>query len=269
MGHEHSDTAVRWIGLDRTGIRLECADFGGSGSPVVLLHGLAGRATEWRETASWLTEHHRVVAPEARGHGRSERRPGDVSRAAHVADAEMWIRHVADGPVVLVGQSLGGHTALLVAARYPDLVAELVVVEATPARDPDAAREVQEWLETWPVPFASRDEALSFFGRNRGWAEAWTDGLEQRNDGLWPTFEIAVMVESLRENTTTSYWDEWNSIACPTMVVVAEENRHSDGVDRMLEQQPASSLVAIPDAGHDLHLDNPAAWRHALAAFTR
>jgi pimeloyl-ACP methyl ester carboxylesterase len=224
---------------------------------------------EWKETASWLTERHRVFAPEARGHGRSERCPRDLSRAAHVADVARWIQDIAEEPVMLVGQSLGGHTAFLVGARHPDLVAKLVVVEATPERDPEAPQKVREWLESWPVPFASRDGAVAFFGRNDAWSKAWAGGLEQREGGLWPSFEIDVMVESLRENATDSYWDEWRSITCPTMVVVAQTDASPPETRRMLDEQPHARLVAIPDAGHDLHLDNPAAWRQALVGFTR
>src|SRR5581483_9482705 len=73
----------------RGGVRLACAVYGGEGSPVALLHGVAGNAREWDDTASWLVESHRVFAVDARGHGQSERRPGDVSRAARSAKSCM------------------------------------------------------------------------------------------------------------------------------------------------------------------------------------
>src|SRR4051794_3419557 len=118
--------------FERAGVRLAGLDFGGEGPPVLLLHGLAGYAGEWAETAGWLTERCRVVALDARGHGRSERFPADVSRAAHVADAAFAIERLALAPVVAVGQSLGGQTALLLAAERPDLVRGLVVADASP-----------------------------------------------------------------------------------------------------------------------------------------
>lgn len=66
----------------------------------MFLHGLAGHADEWSKTASWLIEHHRVLAPDARGHGNSERLPDDVSPDAQVADVAFIIEELALGPVV-------------------------------------------------------------------------------------------------------------------------------------------------------------------------
>jgi len=111
-----------WTTLDRDGVRLACRHFGGDGQSVFLLHGLAGHAEEWAQTASWLTARYRVEALDARGHGHSERAPADVSLDAQVADAAFVIEHLGLRPVVLVGQSLGGVTALALAAERPDLV---------------------------------------------------------------------------------------------------------------------------------------------------
>lgn len=240
----------------------------------MLLHGLAGHAREWDETAHWLTANHRVLAPDLRGHGRSERHPRDVSRDAHVADVAAWIEHLDQRPVALIGQSLGGHTAFLVAARDPGLVERLVVVEASPGpRGPTDGRENSEavsrltqWLESWPRPFSSREQAVAFFDRNDAWAKAWADGLEPRPDGLYPAFDRHVIVETLTA-ASGDYWDEWRSITCPTLLVIASEAPDASIARDMLAQQPNASLVEIADAGHDLHLDNPAAWREALDRF--
>ncbi|MEU2542702.1 alpha/beta fold hydrolase [Streptomyces iakyrus] len=59
----------------REGVRIACPDWGGSGPPVVLLHGLAGHAGAWDCLARDLSPRHRVVAVDQRGHGASERRP--------------------------------------------------------------------------------------------------------------------------------------------------------------------------------------------------
>jgi pimeloyl-ACP methyl ester carboxylesterase len=233
----------------------------------MLLHGLAGHAEEWAETAGWLVASRRVFALDARGHGRSERAPTDVSRGAHVADLEFWLESLELGPVVLVGQSLGGHTAFLVAAHRPDLVSGLVVAEATPEADPDAPEEVRRWLESWPVPFASREAALEFFGGDTLWARAWADGLETSANGLRPRFEIEVMIASLKEAAERDFWQDWLRVRSPTLVVRAEHGVPHDLALRMIEVQPAATLVEITHARHDVHLEQPAQWRAALESF--
>ena len=253
--------------LNRGDVTLACADYGGRGDPVVFLHGLAGHAEEWAETADWLADSHRVLALDARAHGRSERSPSDTSRAAHVADVEFWLERLALGPVTLVGQSLGGHTAFLVAARRPDLISGLVVAEATPEPDRDAPENVRRWLESWPVPFASREAALGFFGGHTLWARAWADGLGASLGGLRPRFDINVLIATLQETAERDYWQEWTCTRAPSLVVRAEDGVPRDVALRMVEARPGVRLAEITGARHDVHLEQPAQWRAALESF--
>jgi pimeloyl-ACP methyl ester carboxylesterase len=258
----------QWHAAERAGTRLTCLDHGGTGSPLLLLHGLGGYAREWDETASWLSPTHRVVVPEQRGHGRSERSPTDVSPEAFVGDAEMWIEGLDLGPAVAVGQSLGGLTAFLLAARRPELVRAVVVVEATPGAEPDAPARLSAWLESWPVPFGSRREAAEFFGGDGAGPKAWAAGLEERPGGLWPSFDPEGLVAILTEASERSYWDEWARVRCPALVVRGKKGWMSDDeTRRMAETLPAARFAEIPDAGHDLHLERAERWRSALEDF--
>jgi pimeloyl-ACP methyl ester carboxylesterase len=258
-----------WTFLQRGDVRLASRDFGGVGSSVLLLHGLAGHADEWTETAGWLTRRCRVLALDARGHGRSERVPLDVSRSAHVADAVFVIETLGLAPVVLIGQSLGGITALLVAAERADMMRGLVVVDASPARGDEAlVNEVGDSLANWPVPFPSHDAAVAFFGGASLLADAWADGLELRGDGWWPRFDVDIMVRTLRDAVSRPYWDQWDRIQCPTLVM-----RAGNGVipvadaQAMNERLPQAQLIELPGAKHDLHLDHSAEWQSVLSQF--
>jgi pimeloyl-ACP methyl ester carboxylesterase len=250
-------------------VPLACLDFGGDGPAVLLLHGLAGHAAEWSATAAGLTARHRVLALDARGHGRSERHPDDVSRRAHVADVAAVIEALALAPVVLVGQSLGAHTALLVAARRPELVRGLLVAEATPdAGDEAAVAALGRSLRSWPVPFPSRDAAARFFAGRSADPSAWVEGLEHRDGSWWPRFEIEVMERTLREATGRDVWPEWASIRCPTLVVRAGRGIVAPVLAReMVDRLGSARLAEVADAGHDLHLDAPDAWRACLRSF--
>jgi pimeloyl-ACP methyl ester carboxylesterase len=259
----------RWGTFDRDGTRLAWLDAGGHGPPVLLLHGLAGYVGEWRDTAQALTHHHRVIALEQRGHGRSERLPRDLARSAYVSDAVALLEHLQLGPTALVGQSLGGHTAFLVAARRPDLVSALVVAEASAGGPAEQVPEqVRKALTAWPVPFASRQAALDHFGGDTPKGRAWADGLENRSDGWWPRFDLEVMVASLAEIATRSYWNEWQQIQCPTFLVTATRSDipKSDTL-AMVDQLQSAQLVELPDTGHDLHLEQPDLWKKTISDF--
>ncbi|HEY9366945.1 alpha/beta hydrolase [Streptomyces sp.] len=252
----------------RDGVALAVRDGGGDGPPVVLLHGLAGHAGEWDATARLLRPRHRVVAVDQRGHGASDRRPADVSRAAYVGDVVAVLDALGIDRAVLVGQSLGGHTALLTVAAHPARAAALVLVEASPGGPhPEGPDHVGGWLDSWPAPFASREAAVSFLGGGAV-GEGWAAGLEERADGWWPRFDRDVMVGALAENTTRSWWDEWQRVACPALAVLGQDSFvDGDEAAEMLDRRPDTYAASVPGTGHDLHLERPDALHALLAGF--
>lgn len=267
--------SAAWVELTHDGVRLACREFGGSGPPALLLHGVAGQAGDWAETASWLTTRCRVLALDARGHGLSEREPNDVSCAAHLADASTLIEQLEQRPVILVGHSFGGVTALLLAARRPELVRALILADASPAGDPETAKlvasRVGDTLRRWPVPFATQAAGLDFFLEQFATslaAEAAADGLEQRDDGWWPRFDVDVMVRTVTEAISKERWEEWQQISCPTLVVRAGAgNIKPEVAQEMLSRLPGTRLVDITGASNVVHLDRPDEWRAIVTGF--
>jgi pimeloyl-ACP methyl ester carboxylesterase len=254
--------------LSRLGVLLSALDYGGEGAPVVLLHGLAGNAEEWANTASWVKDNHRVVGLDHRGHGKSMRCPPSVEPAALVEDVVAWLDELELERVALVGQSFGGHIAFLIAASHPDKVARLVVAEASPSPDHEAEQAVRSWLESWPVPFQDHQAAIQFFGGNSLWARSWSSGLERRGDGLWPTFDVHTLVRMLREIASRDHWDAWQSIRCPTLIVRGERGMGEDDAACMAAKLERGAIVAtVRDAGHDVHLEQPEEWRNAVEPF--
>ncbi|MFJ2926392.1 alpha/beta fold hydrolase [Streptomyces massasporeus] len=98
------------------GTRIAHRDHHPAGRPTttfLLLHGLAGHQGEWDTLAGQLrSDGNRVVTYDARGHGASTRTPANATREAHVQDAVALIEALDLAPVTLLGQSLGGHTAM-------------------------------------------------------------------------------------------------------------------------------------------------------------
>jgi pimeloyl-ACP methyl ester carboxylesterase len=103
---------------------------GGSGPPLLLVHGLGGAAANWTELAPLLAARHRVVVPDLPGHGGSTALPGVAGlepfadRVAIVAEREGML------PAPVVGHSLGGMIVLRLALSRPDQVQALVLAGA-------------------------------------------------------------------------------------------------------------------------------------------
>jgi len=249
--------------------RLHVLDQPGNGVPVVILHGLAGSSTEFAPTAAALGGH-RVLRIDARGHGRSTRNPSDVSRAAHVSDVVLVIEQLVGGPVGLVGQSMGGHTALLVAAARSDLVARLVLLEAGVGGDGDASSRaaMAEFFHSWPVPFRTKDEAKEFLGEG-ALADAWVADLEMRDDGLWPRFDADVMVDTIADVDAAACWDAWQRVIAPTLAIFASRGMFDERAKTELVGRGRAVLRADIVGSHDAHLDAFEEWMRVVAPFLR
>ncbi|HEY8985881.1 MAG TPA: alpha/beta hydrolase [Streptomyces sp.] len=235
--------------------------------PFLLLHGLAGHLGEWNDlTTRLLTAGHRVIRYDATGHGASTRTPPDMSRTAAAADAATLLTALNTGPAILVGQSLGGVTALLTAATHPTLVQALILIEAGPAQaTPDLPTQITTWLDTWPTPFPSYEEAVTFFGH-----PSWADSLHWHPDGTGhPRIDPTAMLAAVQELTTCDHWHEWTSLRCPTLVVRGAQGSMPElEAAAMLERRPQDTLLTtIPNAGHDVHLDRPAELYGAISGF--
>ncbi|WP_028933306.1 alpha/beta fold hydrolase [Pseudonocardia spinosispora] len=106
---------------------------GSGGRPLVALHPLALSGRVWDPMASVLAGagRHTVLAPDARGHGRSGWDRGPFSIADLADDVAAIIERHGQGPADVVGLSMGGSTAILLAVRHPHLVRRLVLADTT------------------------------------------------------------------------------------------------------------------------------------------
>ncbi|HUB40370.1 MAG TPA: alpha/beta hydrolase [Streptosporangiaceae bacterium] len=245
-------------------VRLSYLDNDADGPVIVALHGLAGTGDEFIATASAAGGSYRFVLPDLRGHGHSTRRPADVSRAAFVDDVAAVIRHVSpDRPVTLVGQSMGGHTAILAAASFPALIGRLIVVEATVAVGVDPAR-IGDYFRSWPAPFPSVVEAREFLGED-ALAQSWIGHLEPLEDGrLVPSFDADVM-QRVMEGVSDPRWEEWKSVTAPTTAVFATKSMFStEEQAAFVAGRPGTRHIVLPGGSHDAHLDATAEWTTVL-----
>jgi pimeloyl-ACP methyl ester carboxylesterase len=102
----------------------------GKGSPIVLIHGVAGRAEQWDQTVQLLADHHTLVAPDLLGHGDSAKPRGDYSLGAHASGIRDLLVALDIERATVVGHSLGGGIAMQFAYQFPERCERLVLVSS-------------------------------------------------------------------------------------------------------------------------------------------
>lgn len=245
------------------GVTIAYTIFDGVEPAVVILHGLAGSSREFIPTAEALNGR-RVILIDQRGHGRSTTRPADTSRNAFVSDVVRVVIEEASKPVILVGQSMGAHTAMLVAAARGDLVRQLVLLEGNQGGGTASEHSaLGDFFRSWQIPFANRAEAAAALG-DGPLAGAWVEDLDERPDGLQPRFDADVM-QATAEAMGEPRWNEWEAVETPTLVIYADggmftEQQKSEFVRRGRNAR----RIDVTAASHDAHLDALDQWMDAL-----
>ena len=116
--------------LIRDGVRL-CFEEAGSGTPPLLfVHGWTCDHTFFAPQFEHFGRAHRVIAVDLRGHGASDKPQQDYTITAFADDVRWLCEQVGAEKPVLIGHSMGGVIALVVAARYPDLPAAIVTLDS-------------------------------------------------------------------------------------------------------------------------------------------
>lgn len=240
-------------------MRLHWQSEGSGARTVVFLHGLAGHCGEWAASAHALADRFRTIRIDQRAHGRSTRNPADLSRIAFADDIAAIIDTDA---VTLVGQSMGAHTALLVADRHPDRVAHLIMVEGDVGGGGEQPlTEVTQAISSWPSSFPSYDAVRDFFGGDNPAGRAWADGYEERDGRWWPLFDPTLTAEIMRPVFAAERWDVWDRLTCRVDLVLGENSAiDQNRVDLMCARRPEAGRHVVPGAGHDVHLDQPDHW---------
>ncbi|KUN80060.1 alpha/beta fold hydrolase [Streptomyces griseoruber] len=247
-------------------------------SGVLLLHGLMGRASHWASTARWLSERHRAVALDQRGHGQSEKPPeAAFTREAYVEDAEAALEQLRLTPAVLIGHAMGALTAWQLAAKRPDLVRAVILCDMRASALGSASqREWADWFTSWPLPFATLADVRKWFGEDDPWVERpnpsrgefYAEVMQESPDGWRPVFAPEQMLKSRETWVYDAHWEELTQVQCPALVV-----RGLDGelgraeAQEMVRVLPRGEYAEVADAGHLVHYDQPEAWRTAIEPF--
>lgn len=143
---EAADISRQDSDIDLGGLRLRCDDVG-DGPVIVLLHGLGASRADWVEVVPRLTAAgYRVVVPDLRGHGDSERPRGPYRPEVFADDVEALLAALDIDEYVVVGHSMGGAVATTLALRRLPGLRGLAIANSVPAFNP---RRPREHFEVW------------------------------------------------------------------------------------------------------------------------
>lgn len=264
----------------RAGQRGPAAGMQGGRRPgALLLHGLLGRASHWAATVRRLAPRYRAIALDQRGHGHSGRPEALCGPDAYAADAIAAVEQLGLAPVTLIGHSTGALTAWQVAARRPDLVAAVVICDmrASALGETDQRR-WEDWLRSWPLPFATLGDVRHWFGAEDPWADPpgpgrgdfYAEIMAEGEDGWRPRTAPGHLLRSRELWIRDAHWDELAQVRCPALVVRGPDGELGRAeAQEMVRVLPRGRYAEIPDAGHLVPWDRPEAWYGTVEEFLR
>ena len=241
-------------------------ELSGDGSPsLALVHGFACDHMDWTAQVEALSERHRVVTCDLRGHGYTPGNPQDCSIETYGADVAELVETLQLAPAVLVGHSMGCRIVLEAACQRPGAVAGLVLIDGsrTGSGDPDAAELATHekiaakgfrifledfFRDMFPVPFDRSEEiieractlpaeiGLTLFPRISRW------DAQHMNAALAAVQVPLMVIQSTYMGATLKRES-------------LQAGQSSPWLDRVREYAPNARIEIVSGAGHFVHME--------------
>ena len=257
---------------------------GGSGPPILLVHGIAGSCNTFDLVLPYLARHHEVIAPDLLGHGQSAKPRGDYSLGAHAAGLRDLLEMLELPSATVVGHSMGGGIAMQFAYQFPKRCDRLVLVSSG-----GLGPEVTALLRAATLPGADLVLALATSGRAKNLAGSLLSPFARLGLTTPPSVEhvmdhflclqdpdtrrafvlTARSVLDLRGQRIDARDKLYLAQALPTLIIWGSRDRfipmkHGHEAHEML---PDSRLEIFEGAGHFPHRDDPERFIDILLDF--
>jgi pimeloyl-ACP methyl ester carboxylesterase len=236
----------------RDGVALAYAELGHGSPPAVLIHGLCDSRHVMAPLAERLRDRHRVVTVDLRGHGDSAAPEGDYAIETLAADIASVCDHLDVDSAVIVGHSLGGAVAMELAARSPDKVAALVLLDGALLFHEEVVQAAAPMLEALRTP-DWRDVVHGFV--DTGFIA--TDDLEPRR-------RAHAEIQRLSQHAVAATWEaagSWDAEpairACRVPVLHVESGLGLSDLDRFAALCPQLEIGRTVGLGHNQMLATP------------
>ena len=247
---------------DVGGLRVSVLHWQEGEPALVLLHGGAQNAHTWDSVALALGRP--LLAVDLPGHGHSDwRSDHDYWPETNAATLADLLERLVPHPAVLVGMSLGGLTAICLAARQPERVRRLVVVDVTPGTDSKKSGAIAAFVNG-PASFESFDEILAHTVRHHPHRSLSSlrrgvlhNAIKRDDRWVWRYDRLRPPEHGI---DFTPLWDEVSRLRSPTLLVRGGLSPVVDDADvaEFLRRQPTLRVETFARAGHSVQSDCPA-----------
>lgn len=269
-------TSEKWVTVD--GLSFHYRDWGGSGQPIVLLHGLASTCHIWDMVAPMLAQDHAVIAVDQRGHGETDKPDEGYDIATVTQDALGLIEQLGVDKPIVIGHSWGGSVALNMAVEAPESVKGLTWVDGGMINVSNRYPNIEDAKIEMAPPDFTGVKMDSFLERVRS---------RHQETGMSPEVADIVMAnfEILEDQTIKArlsranhlriiegLWDHkprelYGQVQCPVLIMPARQDNnlatHERGKRRLMlveeaeERLPKSKTVWLEDSIHDVPIQRP------------
>ncbi len=243
-------------------------------SPVVLcLHGLMRNSRDFGALAAQLAARYRVIVPDVRGRGFSARDPNfnNYQIPVYLQDVLTLLAGLGAARVSIIGTSMGGLMAMLLAATHPKLVSRIVLNDVGPQVDPAGLERIRGYagkaapVRSWPEALAQlrADYAAAWPNLSDArWEEIARLSYRANAQGVPEVDADPLIREPLKSSSAAApdLWPLWRSLARVPMLVI--RGAHSDILSvktlaRMQLEHPGLEVLTVANRGHAPLLDEP------------
>lgn len=270
--------------IETNGIRLHYTRTGGAKPPLVLAHGFSDDGLCWTPVAEALASDYDVIMVDARGHGRSHAPKQGYGPVEHAADLHGVITGLKLQRPAVLGHSMGGATALVLAGTYPEVPGAILVEDAgafgmksaapsqkdaEPTEEERQAQEkrrlgMQDWIHG--LKGKTREELVA---QQRAQTPHWSEA----ELGLWADSKLLLSPNVL--NSSEAAVVDWptilRGITCPALLIMADPERGAMITDEAAKELQTMvsqlRLAHVAEAGHSIHRDQFERYMEVVRAF--
>ena len=247
-----------------------------AGWPLVFIHGILGFWRNFYSISQAFKRNHTSLLYDQRGHGQSfHKEPYTVRQLAQ--DLKDLLDFLKWSPVILVGHSLGGYVACLLAYYYPQYVKKMIIVDSSPWPLAQPREQIEDLLLKLPNSFPDRAQARIFFKQsveNNVFSQAIANllmaNLEKNpKSHLKFLFDTQGLLKLLNNVRALDYPSLIKALEIPILVLRGERSTHflRSDFEKTLKLNSCINGKEIKDSGHWLHFEQPQSFIKALTEF--